>query len=467
MAYLSRLTKRLALTWAPAATLVVLAACASDAPTSAQLIDAAARRRPSPATAPGTVTDLRVSAVTDSSATLTFKQVSDGAGKPASYDIRYSLAPISWGGATRVAAGTCASPLAGTSVSANMVCTVQGLASATSYNFQLVAFRGTLGANAVFGALSNVASGATAARDTVPADTIPTDTITPPPPPPPPANVLFSEDFENANFASRGWYDAVNVLVSTTEHIAGSTASAQFRFLPGQQQPTSGGAFRHKFTASSSMYVSYYVKYSTNWVGSGKPYQPHEFHAISNLDGDWSGLSNNWMTLYLEHSYVNGGRPLMAMQDNKSINTSLGPVPNNLVGVTENRSTGGCNGIVEQNVQTSCFALAPWYNFKQVMGPVVFQPNPGPGYKANWNRVEAFFKLNSIVNGRGVADGVMQYWFNGQLIIDRHDILFRTGARADLLLNQFIIAPYFSDGSPVDQSMWVDNLIIATARGTQ
>ncbi|HKS05561.1 MAG TPA: fibronectin type III domain-containing protein [Gemmatimonadaceae bacterium] len=459
MAYLSRLTKRLALTWAPVAALAVFAACASDeTPTSARPLDFAARRRPPSTTAPGTVTDLRVSAVTDSSATLTFKQVTDGAGKPASYDIRFSLAPISWGGATRVASGTCASPLAGTSVGANLVCTVQGLAAAKVYNFQLVAFRGTLGAGAVFGALSNVAVGTTIARDSVPGDTIT------PPPPPPPANVLFTEDFENASFTSRGWYDATNVLVSTTEHIAGSNASAQFRFLPGQQQPTSGGAFRHKFTASSSMYVSFYVKYSTNWVGSGKPYQPHEFHAISNLDGDWGGLSNNYMTLYLEHSYQNGGRPLMAMQDNKSINTSMGAVPNNLVNVTENRSTAGCNGVIEQNVSTSCFALAPWYNFKQVMGPVVFQPNPGAGYKANWNRVEAFFKLNSIVNGRGVADGVMQYWFNGQLIIDRHDILFRTAARADLLLNQFIIAPYFSDGSPVDQSMFIDNLVVATAR---
>jgi len=30
--------------------------------------------------------------------------------------------------------------------------------------------------------------------------------------------------------------------------------------------------------------------------------------------------------------------------------------------------------------------------------------------------------------------------------------------------NQFIIAPYIGDGSPVDQTMWVDNLTVATSR---
>lgn len=58
----------------------------------------------------------------------------------------------------------------------------------------------------------------------------------------------------------------------------------------------------------------------------------------------------------------------------------------------------------------------------------------------------------------------MQYWFNGVLIIDRHDILFRTGNRPTLQFNQFLIAPYIGDRSPVDQSMFIDNLRVGTAR---
>src|SRR5438128_1039458 len=51
----------------------------------------------------------------------------------------------------------------GTGLGSRRTCTVLGLSSSTAYGFQLVAYRGTLGADAVFGALSNTVSGTTAA----------------------------------------------------------------------------------------------------------------------------------------------------------------------------------------------------------------------------------------------------------------------------------------------------------------
>ena len=293
-----------------------------------------------------------------------------------------------------------------------------------------------------------------------------TVTVTAPPPPPPPGGtVLFQENFEDANIASRGWYDNTNTVLSTTEHISGSNSSAQYRFLAGATTPTVGNGQRHKFTPTSSVYISFYVKYSTNWVGSQKPYHPHEFYLMSTMDGDYDGPAFAYMTAYLEHSYQNGGKPVMMIQDNKSINTSMGALPNNLVGVTENRSVSGCNGLVEQGLDiTSCYNAPPWANAKGLMGPVTFQPTAGAGYKNNWNFVEAYYQMNTVVNGVGQADGVLQYWFNGTLVIDRHDILFRTGQHPNIQFQQFLIAPYIGDGSPVDQSMWIDNLRVATAR---
>jgi uncharacterized protein YjdB len=277
--------------------------------------------------------------------------------------------------------------------------------------------------------------------------------------------LLLQENFEDASLAARGWYDNTTAVLSTTEHIAGSNSSAQYRFLAGATLPTSGSSQRHKFTPTNSLYVSYYVKYSSNWVGSGVAYHPHEFYAMSTLDGDWDGPSNAFMTVYIEQNYQNGGKPRLAMQDNKSINAIYPAIPANLVGVTENRSTGGCNGMSESNMFSECFDNGGyWYNDKQLTGPVVFQPNPGPGYKNDWNFVEVYFQLNSIVNGIGQADGVMQYWFNGTLILDRHDILYRTGAHSTIQFNQFLIAPYIGVGSPVDQSMFIDNLRLATSR---
>ena len=597
--------------------------------TGVRLNDSSAAAAAAAATNPGTVTDLQASVTGSTSVTLSFTQVNDGTGQPAKYNVRYAVAPISWGSATSTTSGTCTTPVAGTATGSQLSCTVLGLTAATNYNFQLVAFRGTMNLNAVYGSLSNIVSatttsstppppvpvasvsvtpassslliGATAQLSAVtrdasnnvltgrvitwsssnsavsrvsasglvtavaagsatitatsetktgtaattvsapapapvatvsvsPASSSPlvgatvqlsatlrdannnvltgrvvtwssanpsiasvsstglvrgvgagSTTITatsetktgtatenvqaPPPPPPPGGTLLFQENFEDANIASRGWYDNTKVLLSTAEHIAGSNSSAQYHFLRGATTPTTGGSERHKFTPTNSFYVSYYVKYSTNWVGSGVDYHPHEFYTLSTLDGDYDGPSNNFLDVYVEHIYQNGGKPRIEIQDNKTVNLSHGALPNNLIGVTEDRSDGGCNGVVETNIYSECFdAGGYYYNDKQITGPVAFQPNPGPGYKNDWNFVEAYFQLNTIVNGIGQANGVVQYWFNGTLLIDRHDILFRTGARPTLQFNQFMIAPYIGVGSPVDQSIFIDNLRLATSR---
>ena len=118
-----------------------------------------------PVSPPGTVGDLTVVTTTDSSVTLRFTEVDGGTGAPASYDIRYVAgSAVSWGAnTTSVNKGTCAMPVVGTAVGASRTCTVLGLASSTTYSFELVAFRGTLNVNAVFGALSNIATGTTPA----------------------------------------------------------------------------------------------------------------------------------------------------------------------------------------------------------------------------------------------------------------------------------------------------------------
>ena len=114
---------------------------------------------PEPPGSPGTITDLAVAAVTGDSVALAFTEVDDGTGRSASYDFRYSVAPISWGSALVVTQGSCATPVTGTTIGAHHRCTVLGLTRGTSYQFQVVAFRGTLNRDAVFGDLSNVVEG--------------------------------------------------------------------------------------------------------------------------------------------------------------------------------------------------------------------------------------------------------------------------------------------------------------------
>ena len=274
---------------------------------------------------------------------------------------------------------------------------------------------------------------------------------------------FFTEGFEDPCFECRGWYDNTQAPVTTAEKAVGNGA-AEFRFVPGATKPVRGDAMRRRFPASQSVYVSYRVKYSVGWVGSRKPHHPHEFMVLSTMDDAYAGPSYARLALYVEQNYDGGGHPRLAIQDSKSINTGFGALPVNLTGLADDRSVASCNGPVESGLVGECYNAPPWSNNKQLRGPAVFSPNPGPGYISDWNRVEAYFRLNSIKDGTAIADGVMQYWFNGNLILDRHDIVFRTPAREDLRLNQFIIAPYIGDGSPIAQSMFVDDLIVAPQR---
>src|SRR5207247_926168 len=92
-------------------------------------------------TKPGIVVVLAVAGVTYTSATLSFTEVNDGTGSPASYDVRSAASPLSWGSAPEVIRGTCATPLAGSAIGAKRTCTVLGLSPSTAYGFQLIAFR--------------------------------------------------------------------------------------------------------------------------------------------------------------------------------------------------------------------------------------------------------------------------------------------------------------------------------------
>jgi hypothetical protein len=274
---------------------------------------------------------------------------------------------------------------------------------------------------------------------------------------------FFSEGFDDPCFECRGWYDNTGVPITTVEKASG-TGAAEFRFVPGGTKPVRGDAMRHAFPASPSVFISYRVKYSNGWVGSRKPYHPHEFMVLSTMDDAYAGPSYARLALYVEQNYDGGGRPRLAIQDSKSISTRFGALPLNLTGLADDRSVGSCNSPVEQGLVGECYNAPPWSNNKQLRGPAVFSANPGPGFISDWNLVEAYFQLNSIKDGAAMADGMMQYWFNGKLIMDRHDILFRTPAREHLKLNQFLIAPYIGDGSPVAQTMYVDDLIVAPKR---
>lgn len=273
--------------------------------------------------------------------------------------------------------------------------------------------------------------------------------------------VLFQEDFEDANFQSRGWYDNANPRLSSVERIANSTKSLEFYFAKGDITPANGKAMRKKFQESESVYIKYYVKYSANWEGSNVRYHPHEFYLLTNKDGDWTGPAYTRLTVYLEQ---NEGKALIAIQD--GVNVDVANIGKDLTNVTEKRGVAGCNGDSDGYGKGDCYASGNNYRNGKKWQPinVTFSDAKGPNYKNDWHMIEAYVKLNSIANGKAVRDGIIQYWFDGKSILDYRNVVFRTGLHPDIKFNQFIIGPYIGVGSPVNQTFWVDNLLVATGK---
>jgi hypothetical protein len=275
--------------------------------------------------------------------------------------------------------------------------------------------------------------------------------------------ILLLETFDATNFAERGWYDNTGLTTTTAEHVAGSTRALELRYPQGATLPTMGSAARHLFPASDRVYVSFWVKYAPDWIGSGRNYQPHEIQLLTNQDSPYVGPSVSRLTAYIEHNYQQGGIPQVHITDAANIDATN--ILTSLVGVTEARAVAGCNGNGDPYA-TICFQRGTgWGNEKKWRASAPwFLPVSGARYQANWHFIEAYFELNTIENGRGMPNGTVRYWYDGQVVLAHDDVLFRTGAHPAMLFNQLVIGPYMGEGSPRDQAMWIDVLTVANGR---
>ncbi|WP_206079422.1 hypothetical protein [Polyangium spumosum] len=285
--------------------------------------------------------------------------------------------------------------------------------------------------------------------------------------------VLFEETFEDGDFAARGWYDGAEGALSTAEHAPGSATSFECAFAPGGTACAQGKPARHPVTPTNSVYLRFWLKFSDDWVGSGKPYHPHMFHFLTNEDDKWVGPSHTYLTTYTE---VVQGKAFLGLQDSK--NVDLGCILRNngtFVGCngsfddymfTEDRSACACNGLAGLVEGRDCFANGDgtWYSSRHWTADGAFTDAAGPNAKNTWHLVEVYFELNTIENGIGLPNGKIRWVQDGKTLIESDEILFRTGAHPDMQFNQFAMLPYIGDGSPVDQRFWVDDLMVATAR---
>jgi len=282
-------------------------------------------------------------------------------------------------------------------------------------------------------------------------------------------NILLFEDYETGDFEAKGWYDGFPDH-RTTDEFKNGAYSYEGHFTEGA---TTAGAGRHLFEPTDKVYISYWVKYSSNYIGSGVGYHPHEWNILTDKDWIYQGPADTYLTTYMEQ---NAGRPILALQDSKNVDPNCILLNNNsFVGCngdydsytfSENRSVCSCNGLIGDVDRRDCFVSSGsthgYYSSRAwAADSIYFRNTPGPYYKNDWHKIEAYFEMNTIEQGVGIPNGKIRYWYDGQVLISSDSILMRTAANADMKFNQLLYGPYIGVGSPVDQTWWVDDLMIA------
>jgi len=356
---------------------------------------------------PGTVTDLRVVAVDSNSVSLTFTQVDDGTGQPAKYDVRYAPSPISWGSAPSVSSGTCTTPIAGTAIGTALTCKANGMKPSTKYDFQVIAFRGTLNMNAVFGSLSNVASATTTAS------------ASPPPPPPPPTGsveptgmtTLTERPFSALN--EDGWTNTGTpyYTIQSDASAPQSPSSVGQILFPAGFGSGNAPAVLEKVWASGikTLYVGFWLKLSSNWVGNDA--------GVNKIFHFWIGDSNR---LFLN-------------------------------------AHGAGNGTLTAEVWLQRIVAGGNYDSGTTAD---FAPNLGVSAvipRGQWVHWEMVFTANSS----GAADGKVEWWLNGQKVGSYGGIQFVSGAGTWQEMEWSPTYGGFGNPVPVNQTMSIDHLRVS------
>jgi hypothetical protein len=266
--------------------------------------------------------------------------------------------------------------------------------------------------------------------------------------------ILFAEDFEDDDFAGRGWYDGPRIVTSAEVAKTGSR-SCLWHWQQGERLPGGKGG-RVTIEPTPSVTLSYWIRHSDNWQWTGRGYHPHEFLFMTTENLLYRGPASSHLTLYVE---AIDGKPAVGMQDSQNIDTTR--IDEDLTKITENRSVAGGNGDPDGH-GGGFYKMGDSYRNGRNWQPEeeYFTDQPGARYQGDWHHVKARFVLNSIEDGKGVADGIIRYWQDGELIIDLQDVVFRTGAHPEMLINQFQMLPYIGPGAKADMRAWIDDIRI-------
>jgi hypothetical protein len=242
--------------------------------------------------------------------------------------------------------------------------------------------------------------------------------------------LFFSESFDDPNLAGRGWYDGNKFKISEKDACAGK-GCIEYRWKKNSTSPITSAGVRRLIEPTEVVYLRFYIRLSDGWGWSGRSYHPHMMHFLTTENSKYHGPAASHLTLYIEP--VNGKLRLAATDiQNKD-------APH---GLTQGPLRGGYNG--------------RHYDSEEALFD-----------DAKWHCIEAMFKLNSLdmKNDKPNSDGRLRGWFDGKLVVERNDVVFRSTDFPEMKFNQFLLLPYFGPGLlPHEQTLWIDELAVGNQR---
>lgn len=241
--------------------------------------------------------------------------------------------------------------------------------------------------------------------------------------------ILFHERFDDADLMKRGWYDGDRYRI--VGEPADGKGCVEFEWLKGDSQPRGTAGARHLFEPTEEVFLRFYLRLTKDFGWTGRGFHPHLVHFMTTESTRYMGPAATHLTVYVEPCE---GKLRLGAQDIQNKDAPHG--------LTQGPLRGGYNGTM--------------YDSREKL----FKDD-------KWHCIEAQFKLNSLDldADRPNRDGIVRGWFDGELVVDRTDVILRSTDFPKMKFNQFLMTPYFGPRLlPHAQKLWIDELAVGTRR---
>lgn len=241
------------------------------------------------------------------------------------------------------------------------------------------------------------------------------------------ADTLFMEDFESGTLSA--WPDGVDL--NRQRVVTGATAQSGSRYLEVTYPAGSDGGWLTRFfmPGYDSLYVSYYVRFSPDWQGGTK------------LIGFYGARTDNqWSAAGKAGTCPQGTDFFMALVVTEETGNP-GPTRFYTYHPDMTREPDGitCWGRYGDGTET-------------YVPPLALTPGV-------WHHLEFMVKLNAP----GESNGIQRLWIDGTLRGTWTGLQFRSSSVLRLNAVQLTFNRGIA-GGPTSQTLWVDNLLVATTR---